>query len=228
MMKLSTRLFGLLLVSSVLITGVVYGAEWKTLPGHVPSVVSKLSVTGRLAATNQMRLAIGLPLRDPAHQTAHSRGGPRRCGGAHDRPSGSGRRARNDRRNRAGAGTFKTLVAAVKAADLADTLSGKGPFTVFAPTDDAFAALPPGTLDSLLKPENKQQLRAILLYHVVPGIVKSTDLKDGETFETAAGQTLTIHISGGSVQVNDATVIKADILASNGIIHVINKVLLPK
>ncbi|MFY9781849.1 MAG: fasciclin domain-containing protein [Candidatus Baltobacteraceae bacterium] len=128
----------------------------------------------------------------------------------------------------AGAGTFKTLVAAVKAADLADTLSGKGPFTVFAPTDDAFAALPPGTLDSLLKPENKQQLRAILLYHVVPGIVKSTDLKDGETFETAAGQTLTIHISGGSVQVNDATVIKADILASNGIIHVINKVLLPK
>lgn len=128
----------------------------------------------------------------------------------------------------AGAGTFKTLVAAVKAAGLADTLGGKGPFTVFAPTDDAFAALPAGTLDSLLKPENKQQLRAILLYHVVPGIVKSTDLKDGETLKTAGGQTLTVHISGATVRVNDAIVVKADIQASNGIIHVIDKVLLPK
>jgi uncharacterized surface protein with fasciclin (FAS1) repeats len=128
----------------------------------------------------------------------------------------------------AGAGTFKTLVAAVKAAGLADTLSGKGPFTVFAPTDDAFAKLPAGTVDSLLKPENKQKLRSILLYHVVPGSVKSTDLKDGETLKSAEGQTLTIHLAGGAVKVNDATVTKADIAASNGVIHVIDTVLLPK
>jgi len=126
-----------------------------------------------------------------------------------------------------GAGSFKTLVAAVKAAGLADTLSGKGPFTVFAPTDAAFAKLPAGTVDTLLKPENKKKLQAILLYHVVAGKVLSTDLKSGKV-KTVEGQDLTIDISGGTVKVNDATVVKADIPASNGVIHVIDTVLLPK
>jgi len=126
------------------------------------------------------------------------------------------------------AGSFKTLVAAVKAAGLADTLSGKGPFTVFAPTDAAFAKLPAGTVESLLKPENKDKLKAILLYHVVAGDVKSTALKDGESVKTVGGQSLKIGIKDGVVSVNDATVTKADIEASNGVIHVIDTVLLPK
>ncbi len=126
-----------------------------------------------------------------------------------------------------GAGTFKTLVAAVKAAGLVDTLSGKGPFTVFAPTDAAFAKLPPGTLDSLLKPENKKKLQTILLYHVVAGKVLSTDLKSGPV-KTVEGGDITVDLSGGAVKINDATVTKADIPASNGVIHVIDTVLLPK
>jgi uncharacterized surface protein with fasciclin (FAS1) repeats len=126
------------------------------------------------------------------------------------------------------AGSFKTLVAAVKAAGLVDTLSGKGPFTVFAPTDAAFAKLPAGTVDTLLKPENKEKLKAILLYHVVAGDVKSTDLKDGESVKTVGGKSITVHIANGVVTINDATVVKADIPASNGTIHVIDTVLLPK
>jgi uncharacterized surface protein with fasciclin (FAS1) repeats len=126
------------------------------------------------------------------------------------------------------AGSFKTLVAAVKAAGLADTLSGKGPFTVFAPTDAAFAKLPAGTVDTLLKPENKEKLKAILLYHVVAGDVKSTDLKDGESVKTVGGKSITVHIANGVVTIDDATVVKADIPASNGTIHVIDTVLLPK
>ncbi len=126
-----------------------------------------------------------------------------------------------------GAGTFKTLVAALKAAGLADTLSGKGPFTVFAPTDAAFAKLPAGTVDTLLKPENKKKLQSILLYHVVAGKVLSTDLKSGPV-KTLEGGDITVDLSGGTVKVNDATVIKADIPASNGVIHVIDTVLLPK
>jgi uncharacterized surface protein with fasciclin (FAS1) repeats len=125
------------------------------------------------------------------------------------------------------AGSFKTLVAAVKAAGLADTLSGPGPFTVFAPTDDAFAKLPAGTVDSLLQPQNKDKLRAILLYHVVAGKVLSSDLKSG-TVKTVGGGDLTIDLSGSAPKVNDATVIKADVPASNGVIHVIDTVLLPK
>jgi uncharacterized surface protein with fasciclin (FAS1) repeats len=127
-----------------------------------------------------------------------------------------------------GAGSFTTLVAAVKAAGLAGALSGKGPFTVFAPTDAAFAKLPPGTVESLLKPENKKKLQAILLYHVVKGDVTSSDLKDGEQVTTLEGQPVTIGISGGVVNVNGATVVKADIPASNGVIHVIDTVLIPK
>ena len=124
------------------------------------------------------------------------------------------------------AGSFKTLVAAVKAAGLADTLSGKGPFTVFAPTDDAFAKLPRGTVDSLLKPENKQKLRSILLYHVVAGKVKSFDLKDGPV-KTLEGQDVQISLGGTTPKVSGASVVKADVPASNGVIHVIDTVLLP-
>lgn len=125
------------------------------------------------------------------------------------------------------AGSFKTLVTAVKAADLVDALSGPGPLTVFAPTDEAFAALPPGTLDDLLKPQNKDKLKAILLYHVVSGKVLSKDLKGTVKPATLEGATLTIVASAAGVTVNDAKVIKADVGADNGVIHVINKVLLP-
>lgn len=125
------------------------------------------------------------------------------------------------------AGTFNTLVAAVTAADLADTLSGDGPFTVFAPTDAAFAALPEGTVENLLKPENKADLIALLTYHVVAGKVMSTDLTNGMTPETVNGKTLTI-MTKDSVKVDNAFVVTADIAADNGIIHVIDSVMLPK
>lgn len=127
------------------------------------------------------------------------------------------------------AGNFTTLVAAVKAAGLVDTLKGPGPFTVFAPTDAAFAALPAGTVETLLKPENKAKLASILTYHVLPGRVMSKDIA-GKKLDpkTVEGQTLAIDASGSAVKVNDVTVIKADIVADNGIIHVIDKVLLPK
>ncbi|SFJ76116.1 fasciclin domain-containing protein [Jannaschia pohangensis] len=128
----------------------------------------------------------------------------------------------------AGAGSFGTLLAAATAAGLVDTLKSEGPFTVFAPTDDAFAALPEGTVENLLLPENKDQLTAILLYHVVPGKVMSTDLSDGLEATTASEQTLTIGIDGETVTVSGATVTAADIEASNGVIHVIDSVLLPE
>lgn len=126
-----------------------------------------------------------------------------------------------------GAGTFETLVAAVTAAELVDTLKGEGPFTVFAPTDAAFAALPEGTVETLLKPENKDQLIAILTYHVVPGKVMSSDLSDDMTATTVQGGEITIDLDNG-VMINDATVTAADIAASNGVIHVIDKVIMPK
>lgn len=125
-----------------------------------------------------------------------------------------------------GAGDFGTLVAAVQAAGLVDTLKGDGPFTVFAPTDAAFAALPEGTVESLLKPENKDQLIAILTYHVVPGKVMSTDLMDDMKAATVQGGEITIDLDNG-VMINDASVAAADIEASNGVIHVIDKVILP-
>ena len=128
-------------------------------------------------------------------------------------------------------GRFSTLVAAVEAAGLAETLSGEGPFTVFAPTDDAFAALPEGTLDSLLLPENKQQLSDILLYHVVPGKVMASEVAglDGKMADTALeGKQIGIKVDMGSVYLNESTkVIVTDIEASNGVIHVIDSVLLP-
>lgn len=124
------------------------------------------------------------------------------------------------------AGSFTTLVAAVQAAGLVDTLKGEGPFTVFAPTDDAFAALPAGTVEDLLKPENKDKLTAVLTYHVVPGKVMSGDLSNGMKAATVQGAEVTIMTEGG-VKVDAANVTTADIEASNGVIHVIDAVILP-
>lgn len=126
------------------------------------------------------------------------------------------------------AGQFNTLVAAVKAADLAETLSGPGPFTVFAPTDAAFAKLPKGTLDDLLKPENKAKLAGILTYHVVPGKVMAADIAGKKTdAKTVNGQALAIDATSG-VTVNGAKVTTADVAADNGVIHIIDTVVLPK
>ena len=123
---------------------------------------------------------------------------------------------------------FNTLVAAVKAAGLVETLSSKGPFTVFAPTDEAFAALPDGTLESLLKPENKGKLVAILKYHVVPGKVMAEKVVTLDEAKTAQGSAVDIEVKDGTVMVDKAKVIKTDIECSNGVIHVIDKVILPK
>jgi uncharacterized surface protein with fasciclin (FAS1) repeats len=127
-----------------------------------------------------------------------------------------------------GAGSFGTLVAAVQAAGLEETLRGPGPFTVFAPTDAAFAALPAGTVEDLLKPENKDKLTAILTYHVLPGEVMSSSIGE-QTLEPATVQGATVKVvgSGGGVTVNDAKVVTADVDASNGVIHVIDKVIMP-
>ena len=125
-----------------------------------------------------------------------------------------------------GAGQFNTLVAAVKAAGLVDTLSGKGPFTVFAPTDEAFAKLPAGTVENLLKPENKDKLIAILTYHVLSGKVMAADVKTSDP-KTVNGKELAIKVDAGKVTVGAANIVKTDIAASNGVIHVIDTVLLP-
>jgi transforming growth factor-beta-induced protein len=125
------------------------------------------------------------------------------------------------------AGSFTTLVAALKAADLVDALKGTGPFTVFAPTDDAFRKLPAGTVESLLKPENKEKLRAILTYHVVSGNVTAAQAMKLSSARTLNGQEVKISTQGDTVMVNDAKVVKADINASNGVIHVIDTVILP-
>lgn len=126
------------------------------------------------------------------------------------------------------AGSFKTLAAALQAAGLVDTLKGKGPFTVFAPTDEAFAKLPAGTVENLLKPENKEKLKAILLYHVVSGKVTSNQVVKLHSAKTLNGEEVTITVQDGKVLINKATVIKADVEATNGIIHVIDAVLLPQ
>lgn len=123
------------------------------------------------------------------------------------------------------AGQFKTLVTALTEADLVGTLKGKGPFTVFAPTDAAFAKLPAGTLDALLK--DKEKLRSVLTYHVVPGKVTAAQVKPGEV-ETVQGQSLTVKMSGETVMINDAKVVKTDVPASNGVIHVIDTVVIPQ
>ena len=122
---------------------------------------------------------------------------------------------------------FSTLVAAVKAAGLVDTLKGEGPFTVFAPTNEAFAALPEGTVEMLLKPENKDKLVKILTYHVVSGKVMAADVKAGKV-ATVQGDKATIKVEDGKVTIDGANVVKTDIAASNGVIHVIDKVIMPK
>jgi len=126
------------------------------------------------------------------------------------------------------AGKFNTLVAAVKAANLVNTLKGPGPFTVFAPTDEAFAKLPAGALEDLLKPENQAKLQSVLTYHVVAGKVMAKDVAKLSTAKTAQGGSLKIKTMNGGVMVNDARVVKADIAASNGVIHVIDTVMLPE
>jgi uncharacterized surface protein with fasciclin (FAS1) repeats len=125
------------------------------------------------------------------------------------------------------AGSFNTLVAAVKAADLVDTLKGEGPFTVFAPTDEAFAKLPAGTVEDLLKPENKEKLQAILLYHVVPGKVMAADVVKVTSAKTANEMDLKVMVDGNMVKINEAQVVQTDIMTSNGVIHVIDTVLIP-
>jgi uncharacterized surface protein with fasciclin (FAS1) repeats len=126
------------------------------------------------------------------------------------------------------AGSFKTLATALTAAGLVETLKGKGPFTVFAPTDAAFAKLPAGTVEDLLKPENKAKLTAILTYHVVAGDVKAADVVKLTEAKTVNGQSVKITVAGGKVKVDDANVVTTDIAASNGTIHVIDSVILPK
>ena len=127
----------------------------------------------------------------------------------------------------AGNESLKTLVAAVKAGGLVETLKGKGPFTVFAPTDEAFAALPAGTLESLLKPENKDQLVAVLTYHVVAGKVMSKDLSNGQKAATVQGEKVKVSVGKSGVKIDDAKVVAADVKAKNGVVHVIDKVILP-
>lgn len=125
------------------------------------------------------------------------------------------------------AGDFSTLAAALQAAGLVDTLKGDGPFTVFAPTDEAFAKLPAGTVETLLKPENKEQLIAILTYHVVPGKVTAEQVVGLKSAKTVNGETLAVAVEKGQVQINEIDVVKADIMASNGVIHVVDEVILP-
>lgn len=126
------------------------------------------------------------------------------------------------------AGQFNTLAAALKAAGLVDTLKGAGPFTVFAPTDAAFAKLPKGTVEELLKPENKAKLTAILTYHVVPGKVMAADVVKVSDAKTVQGGSIKVKAAGGKVMVDNANVVKTDIAATNGVIHVIDTVLMPK
>ena len=126
------------------------------------------------------------------------------------------------------AGSFKTLVKALQAADLVETLKGAGPFTVFAPTDEAFAKLPAGTLETLLKAENKEKLQRLLTYHVVSGKVMASDVVKLQSAKAVSGDTITVKVRNDVVHVDNATVTKADITASNGVIHVIDAVILPK
>ena len=126
------------------------------------------------------------------------------------------------------AGSFKTLAKALDAAGLVTTLKGAGPFTVFAPTDEAFAKLPDGTLETLLKPENKEKLRRILTYHVVAGKVMASDVVKLQSAKAVSGDAITVKVENGVVHVDNATVTSADVLASNGVIHVIDSVILPK
>lgn len=181
--------------------------SFRTLPHCLPVVAAALV------------LAVGSPA------AAAAPGGGKDAGTSHSAPA----QARGDIVDTAvGAGQFKTLAAALKAAGLVDTLKGAGPFTVFAPTDAAFAALPAGTVESLLKPENRQKLVSILTYHVVPGRVTANQVAGMDAATTVQGDPLAIRASDGAVTINDARVVSTDVAASNGVIHVIDKVLLPR
>ena len=127
-----------------------------------------------------------------------------------------------------GAGSFKTLAAALQAAGLVETLKGAGPFTVFAPTDEAFAKLPAGTVENLLKPENREKLKAVLTYHVVAGKVSANQVAKLNSAKTVQGSDVKISASGGKVKVDNANVLKTDVMASNGVIHVIDTVIMPR
>ena len=149
------------------------------------------------------------------------------CGGGdHDHSHGEGYTVMD---KAAADGNFSTLIAAVEAAGLEDVLSGHGPFTIFAPTDAAFAALPAGTVETLLKPENVDQLKAILTYHVLPKSVMSSHIRNGDNYvRTVGGSTLNVEKEYDEVMIGSARVVAVDIKASNGVIHVIDEVLLPK
>ncbi|MES1207963.1 MAG: fasciclin domain-containing protein [Pseudomonadota bacterium] len=149
------------------------------------------------------------------------------CGSSSSTPANTNGATKDIVDTAVAAGTFKTLTAALTAAGLVDTLKGPGPFTVFAPTDAAFAKLPAGTVDTLLMPANHDQLTAILTYHVASGDLTKADLAKVTTVKTVEGQNVTIAVTAGGVKVNDANVTTADIACSNGVIHVIDSVLLP-
>ncbi|RME75454.1 MAG: fasciclin domain-containing protein [Planctomycetota bacterium] len=169
-------------------------------------------------------IALGLGLPAPAPANAQCSG----SGSANNDRTAAAKPAKLDIVDTAQkAGAFKTLLAAAQAAGLVDTLKSEGPFTVFAPTDEAFAALPEGTMESLLFPENKDKLVAILTYHVVPGRVLAKDVVKLDRATTVEGSDIRIETQEGSVRINDATVVQADIMTSNGVIHVINRVILP-
>ncbi len=136
--------------------------------------------------------------------------------------------SKNIVQNAMGSADHTTLVSAVTAAGLGETLSGAGPFTVFAPTNAAFAALPAGAVDNLLKPEMKNDLTGVLTYHVVPGALRAADLKDGQKLKTVNGKDLMVSVKDGKVMVNGATVTTADVISSNGVTHVIDGVVMPK
>lgn len=170
----------------------------------------------RLPALALLAAAMAFPL------AAHYHGGSKAA-----KPAASATQAATVVDIATGNPDFSTLVAALKAAGLVDTLKGAGPFTVFAPTNAAFAKLPPGTLDNLLKPENRAQLTAILTYHVVPGRVLAADAVQLDTATTVNGATADIVVSGGRVSIDGATITATDIKAGNGVVHVIDTVMLP-
>ena len=149
------------------------------------------------------------------------------CGGDHKHDNMAAKAKPTIAEVAAGNDDFTTLVAALQAAGLVDVLAGDGPYTVFAPTNAAFAALPPGTVENLLKPENKDQLVAVLTYHVVPGTVYASDVTKLDSATTVQGDTIEIAATTGQVKIDNATVVATDIEASNGVIHVIDSVILP-
>ena len=189
--------------------------------------MTKTNTTKMLLGTTLAAGALALGLYALPAMAQNDMGGA--AGGSMDAPTTKPMAAEKDVVDTAvAAGQFNTLAAALKAAGLVETLKGDGPFTVFAPTDEAFAKLPPGTLEMLLKPENKDQLKSILLYHVVPGKVTAEKVMTMDQAKTADdGKALKIKTEDGKCMVGDATVTKTDIMCSNGVIHVIDTVLMP-